>query len=185
MVVHADRLSVAVPGLQVGSLYPRGNWKASDFKTSDYRDTALSSNTHTYMTASDGVSVEKQDLDDTNKPLSDAEHVIEPGAHIASVFNEAGIAPNDPMAGELSSVLNGGGNLAMLQKKPNIIKGVLAGGKNPSPSNADPASVAKDYMNQADIQQKAQNTLTQLQNVAKKHGRNDVGTLFIQECSLY
>ncbi|KIY48578.1 hypothetical protein FISHEDRAFT_73547 [Fistulina hepatica ATCC 64428] len=171
-VVHVDGLSV--PGLPVGSLYPRGNWKAGDFKSSDYRDTALSSNTHTYMTASDGVSVEKQKLDDTNKPLSDAEHVIEPGAHVASTFNDAGIASNSPMAQEMKNVLNSQGNLAMLQKKPNIIKGVLAGGKNPSQSNADPASVAKDYMKQGDIQQKAQNTLTQLQNIAKNHGRSDV-----------
>ncbi|KIY48577.1 hypothetical protein FISHEDRAFT_73546 [Fistulina hepatica ATCC 64428] len=168
MVVQVDGLSI--PGSQAGSLYPRGNWKAGDFKSSDYRETALSSNTHTYMTASDGKSVERHKLDSKNKPLSDAEHVIEPGAHIASAFNEHGIASNSPMAKEMKKVLNSKENLAMLQKKPNIMKGVLAGGKNPSPSNAGHASAANDYMEHADIQEKAQHTLKQLQDIANKHG---------------
>ena len=79
-------------------------WKASDLKTSNYRDTALKHNNGAYMPTASGSKVAwkkgaKGDAGTSTfyvRSMSEqrtflSEHVIEPGSHIKPVLNQMGV----------------------------------------------------------------------------------------------
>ena len=102
LLLSFDQVSgAAVPIVRRAS---SSKWKASDLKTSNYRDTALKHNNGAYMPTASGSKVAwkkgaKGDAGTSTfyvRSMSEqrtflSEHVIEPGSHIKPVLNQMGV----------------------------------------------------------------------------------------------
>jgi hypothetical protein len=141
-------------------------WKASHLKTSDYRKTALNNNAGSYVQTAGGSQVKYQ-----KGAKGDAEHVIEPGAHVKGPLNQLGVPKNHPVVADLKKALNHKDNLSMLNPASNKAKAQLTADPNRQPKHG---ASAQHYMQQPDIKQKASATMKRIEAAGKKHQMNQL-----------
>lgn len=128
-----------------------GSWTAKDLKTSAYRNEAKKYNKGSYLPTASNNKVAW--IKGAN---GDAEHIIEPGAHIKPVLNELGIKKDTPFHKELKQVLNHKDNLSMLHSGTNKAKAQIAADPKRNPKLK---ATAKHYLQQPPIRQKASATM--------------------------
>ncbi|KIJ95312.1 hypothetical protein K443DRAFT_330346 [Laccaria amethystina LaAM-08-1] len=139
----------------------RRMWSAKDLKNSAYRKEAKKYNNGAYLpNASNTKVVWKKGGN------GDAEHIIEPGAHIKPVLIELGIQKNTDFHKEVKKVLNDKNNLSMLDPAANKAKAKLAANPKGDPKRK---AIAMHYLQQSSIKQKASKTMAELGRAAKKH----------------
>lgn len=143
-------------------------WKAPDLKTSDYRKTALSHNNGAYVKTAGGSQVTWK-----KGAYGEAEHIIEPGAHVKEPLNKLRVPKNHPVVAALKAALNHKDNLSMLNSATNKAKAQLAA--NPSKQNVKSKAAAEHYMQQPDIQKKASVTMKRIDAATKKYGMKKLG----------